>query len=128
MRKILIIDDEKDIRNLFRELLENEGYEVFEADNGITGLETFNKENTDMVITDIIMPKKEGLATIIELRKENPDLKIIAITGGGYIIRKDFLDYAQKFGANQVLTKPLKINILLETVNDLMQEIRGVGP
>ncbi len=125
MSKILIIDDEKDIRNLFRELLEKEGYEVFEADNGITGLETFKKENTDMVITDIIMPKKEGLATILELRKDNPDLKIIAITGGGYIIRRDFLGYAQKFGANEVLTKPLKLDILVETVNNLMQETTG---
>ena len=98
MSKILIIDDEKDIRELFREFLEREGFEVVEADNGVSGLAMFKKEHADLVITDIIMPEKEGL------------------------IRRDFLEYAKKFGANEVLTKPLKLSALLETVGNLIGE------
>src|SRR3990172_1371608 len=116
MSRILIIDDEKDIRSVLRELFESEGYEVVEAQNGKDGLNLFHTTPIDLVITDIVMPEKEGISTIIDLKKENPKIKIIAISGGGLIIPIQYLEYAEKFGADRIFRKPLEFEPLLQAI------------
>ena len=83
MARILIIDDEDDLRATLRQMLEQDGHEVSEAANGAHGLELYEKDSPDLIITDVIMPKKEGVETIIALHRSAPNLPIIAISGGG---------------------------------------------
>ncbi len=85
MPRILVIEDEIQVRRLTRQMLELEGFEVLEAGDGDTGLQMFAENSIDLVITDIIMPGKEGIETILELKQKRPDIKIIAISGGGRI-------------------------------------------
>ena len=91
MSKILVIDDDKNIRSLLRDFLERDGYEVMEAENGKVGLKLFRENGADLVITDLIMPEKEGIETIRELRRDFSDVKIIAISGGGAIGPETYL-------------------------------------
>ena len=98
MSKILIIDDEAPIRSMLKDILEDEGYEVVEAENGEVGISQYRNDPTDVVITDIVMPDKEGIATIRELKKEFPDIKIIAMSGGGRGGADDYLLMAEAFG------------------------------
>jgi DNA-binding response OmpR family regulator len=107
MAKILVLDDEPSILLMIKKMLEKEGHEVFVAINGIEGMELFEEKKPDMVITDIIMPGKEGLETILELRKNYSGLKIIAISGGGRIGPQGYLPSAKYLGADMVFQKPL---------------------
>lgn len=122
MARILIIDDEEDIRLTVRLALESMGHEVSEAVNGNDGLKRFSTEKNDMVITDILMPDKEGIETIIELRKIRPDLKIIVMSGGGRINATHVLETAKRFGANIALKKPFSIADLCSTVESCLAE------
>ena len=119
MKQILIIDDDTQFRLMLRRILEKEGYEVFEAADGKQGLTCFRNTQTDLVITDIIMPEKEGVETIVALRKEYPSVKIIAISGGGRNAPGDYLTLAKKLGAHVTMEKPLNRNYLLEEVKHL---------
>ncbi|HLC15607.1 MAG TPA: response regulator [Thermodesulfovibrionia bacterium] len=103
MAKILIIEDEDHIRTLLGTMLEQEGYEVLTAQNGKEGIKVFHSNQIDLIITDIFMPEKEGLETITELKKEFPDVKIIAISGGGQKGNLSFLTIAKHIGANRTL-------------------------
>jgi DNA-binding response OmpR family regulator len=107
MAKILVMDDEPSILLMIKKMLEKEGYEVAVALNGIEGMELFEENKPDLVITDIIMPGKEGLETILELRKKYSELKIIAISGGGRIGPQGYLPSAKYLGADMVFQKPL---------------------
>jgi YesN/AraC family two-component response regulator len=105
MRKVLIIDDEPYILLMLKKMLEKAGYEVDMASNGKEGLALFEQHSIDLVITDIIMPDKEGLEIIMEMKKQRPDLKIIAISGGGRISPESYLECATHFGAvNELIT------------------------
>ena len=81
MEKILIIDDEPSIRKMLKTLFEKNGYEVMEAQDGTQGIKLFQTHRPDLIITDLIMPGKEGLETIREIKKINQDAKIIAMSG-----------------------------------------------
>ncbi len=118
--RVLIIDDEDDFRGMLRMMLAGEGYEVLDAPNGAEGLRLFSRARVDLVISDIFMPEKEGLETIMEIRNEDPDVKIIAISGGGRQWNLDFLPAAVKFGADAALQKPFMRSQLLETIRDVM--------
>ncbi len=120
MNKILIIDDEPPVRKMLRKLLEKSNYYVWEADNGKQGIESYKKNNPDLIITDLIMPEKEGLETIKGIKKMNPDMKIIAISGGGFIDPKTYLYMAEKFGAEKTFAKPVNNEELLLTVKNLL--------
>ena len=120
MSKILIIDDEPYILLMLKKMLEKAGYEVDLASNGRQGLELFQKDSADMVITDIIMPDKEGLEIIMEMKQTHPDLKIIAISGGGRISPESYLECAKHFGASRVFQKPFRQKELMLAVKDLM--------
>jgi YesN/AraC family two-component response regulator len=120
MGKILIIDDEPYILLMLKKMLERAGYEVDLASNGREGLELFSKASADLVITDIIMPDKEGLELILEMKKKRPGLKIIAMSGGGRISPESYLECAQHFGAEKVFQKPFKQKEMVTAVKELM--------
>jgi DNA-binding response OmpR family regulator len=119
MPRILVIDDEEDIRDLLRTILQSKGYEVVEAANGEAGLRIFQSMPVDLVMTDILMPEKEGLSTIMDLKKTKPGLKIIAMSGGA-LKSGHYLSVARKFGADRVLEKPFHIDAVLEAVEALL--------
>jgi two-component system, cell cycle response regulator CpdR len=125
MAKILVLDDEPSILLMIKKMLEKAGYEVSVALNGIEGMRLFEKDRYDMVITDIIMPEKEGLETIFELRRQYPKLKIIAISGGGRISPDGYLPGAKLLGADMVFQKPLVQKDFLAAVAKLLNESAG---
>ncbi len=122
MAKILVLDDEPSILLMIKKMLEKEGHEVDVALNGIEGMEIFEENKPDMVITDIIMPGKEGLETILELRKNYPELKIIAISGGGRIGPQGYLPSAKYLGADMVFQKPLVQKEFIMAVSLLLEK------
>lgn len=122
MARILIIDDDPKVRATLRQMLEREGHRVSEAADGEAGIELFQKEPTEVVITNIYMPEKEGLATIRELRRDFPGLGIIAISGGDARGRTDVLRIAKTFGVSHALPKPVDWGALKAAVDDLIEK------
>lgn len=122
MSRILVIDDDKLVRNSLRQVLEKAGYEVVVAPNGKVGVDIFRKEPTDLVITDILMPEKEGLETISELSRVAPKPKILAISGGGPTGPDEYLRVAKRYGAHQIMEKPMESAELLSMVKQLLEE------
>lgn len=120
MARILVIDDDQDVRILMRRSLEAADHQILEAGNGREGLTALANAPVDLVITDILMPEKEGIETISELRRGNPMLKILAISGGGRTGMVEFLNMAKKFGANDSLMKPFRTAELLAKVQHLL--------
>jgi DNA-binding response OmpR family regulator len=106
MIRILLIDDDESFRKMLRMTLQRANYEVMEACNGNEAVSLFRSQPADLVITDLIMPDKEGLETIQELRQGRPLLKIIAMSGGGRIDAQDYLKIAERLGASRTLAKP----------------------
>ena len=120
MESILIIDDEPQIRSMIRLILERSGYMVIEASDGIEGIRLFREKPADLIITDLIMPNKDGIGLIIELKKEFPDVKIVAMSGGGLNRPEGYLRGAQKLGAACTLSKPINRQELLRVVRDTL--------
>jgi CheY-like chemotaxis protein len=116
MTRILVIDDDFIVRETIVRVLQKVGYDVISAMDGKLGIATFNSEHPDLVITDIIMPEKEGLQTITEIRNINPDAKIIAISGGGRVGNTDFLTIARRLGAFEAIAKPFTPKELVNCV------------
>ncbi len=119
-KKILIVDDEAPIRKLLTKLLEPEGYEIFEASNGDQGLDLVHSNRPDLVIIDLIMPGKEGLETIREIHKLFPDVKMVAMSGGGLGDPGLYLNLAIKMGAQLSFQKPMNHDFLVSTVKDIL--------
>lgn len=122
MQRILIIDDEPHILLMLKKMLERTGYEIDLASNGKEGLDLFTRKPSDLVITDIIMPEKEGLETIREMKRMLPELKIIAMSGGGKISAENYLETAKIFGASRIIEKPFTLQHMVATVNELLEE------
>jgi CheY-like chemotaxis protein len=122
MAKILVLDDEPSILLMMKKMLEKAGHEVDIALNGKEGMVLFEKNRPDLLITDIIMPEKEGLETIFEVRRKHPDLKIIAISGGGRIGPNGYLPGAKLLGADMVFQKPLVQKDFMDAVSGLLNE------
>lgn len=122
MKSILVIDDNIYVRSLLREMLELANYDVTEAPNGEVGARLFRQAPVDLVITDIFMPEKEGLETIRELRRDFPEVKIIAISGGGSRGDLAFLPTAKKLGAHYTFAKPFEMDEMLAAVHELLDE------
>jgi DNA-binding response OmpR family regulator len=116
-KRILIIDDDLAVRDTLIAILEDRGYEVITAVNGQQGLAVFRRELPDLLVTDIVMPVKEGLQTIREIREERPDMKIIAISGGSRTERHDFLEIARQLGAWDVIVKPFDVDDFVARVD-----------
>lgn len=107
MAKILVIDDEALIRDMLKQMLTRLGHRVTLATDGELGLASFNEIKPDLVITDIIMPNKDGIQLILALFEQNPKLPIIAMSGGRRAVTAEFnLDSAGLIGAKAVLQKP----------------------
>ena len=121
MANILIIDDEDAIRGMVRILLERRGHAILEAADGELGIAAFRANSIDLVITDAIMPNKDGLETIAEIRKEDPEVKIIIISGGGHRLAVDILAQAKELGADMAVKKPFSPGELTETVESLLK-------
>jgi DNA-binding response OmpR family regulator len=120
MARILIIDDDRQARNLLKQILSRAGYDVVEAQDGVAGVHLFQAAPVDLVITDILMPDKEGLETIQELRQSAPQVKIIAISGGGEKGNLNFLRIAEKLGAQRTMQKPFSRQTLLDAVAQVL--------
>lgn len=120
--KVLIIDDDENFRKILRIMLEKEGLDVVDAENGLEGIRKFHKGEIDLVVTDIIMPEKEGIETIFDLREIQPDLKIIAISGGGHICAEEYLDMANNFGVTRSLSKPFEKDEFIKIVREVLEQ------
>ena len=123
MARILIIDDDAMIRDLLVQILEREGYETVTASGGKDGIKTHRENPADLIITDLLMPEKDGLETIMELRRNSQDVKIIAMSGGGKIDPKTYLQIAKTMGAIETIAKPFHLRELLKTVQELLEEV-----
>jgi CheY-like chemotaxis protein len=120
MLRILVIDDDAGIRRMLRLCLESMGYAVSEAGDGKEGMELFEKQPADLVITDLVMPGKEGIETIRALRKAHPHLKIIAMSGGSVAKTSDNLKMAKSLGANAAFSKPFSVADLAKVITGLL--------
>ncbi len=120
MPRILLIDDEPQIRSMLTQVLTRAGYEVTEAANGAEGIRSFHEAPADLVITDLIMPGQDGIEAIIELRRQSPTVKIIAVSGGGRIGAQEYLWMARNLGAAVTLDKPVERQRLLDEVRALL--------
>jgi len=120
MPSILIIEDDIDLRRMLLRLLEREHYIIFEAGNGLEALNILYQYIPDLIITDIIMPDQDGIGTINTLRQKYPYIKIIAISGGGRMISKDYLKIAKMLGAHHVMQKPFDNQELLDKIKELI--------
>lgn len=127
MTAVLIIDDESDFRALAREVLEGAGYDVYEAADGEEGVKTVKDQSIDLVVTDIYMPRKGGAETILEIRKVRPDVKVIAVSGGGMFSPEASLKSAKIHGADRVLAKPVQFDRLVSLVDEILGQIDGTG-
>ena len=116
MKRILVVDDEVQIRTMLTQMLEQDGYIVHTAENGEEGLAMVGRHSFDLVVTDMIMPVKDGLKFIMELTRDYPDLKILAISGGGAIKAERYLTMAGYLGDIATLEKPFKRDTFLELV------------
>ncbi len=121
MTRILVIDDEDEIRAIIRKSLERDGYQVTDASNANVGMKLCQEEPFDLVITDIVMPEKDGIEAIGEIRRYFPKTKIIAISGGSQRLKaNDVLHTAGILGAQCTLSKPFELEELLNAVRDLL--------
>jgi DNA-binding response OmpR family regulator len=121
--KVLIIDDDPLVRYTLSKILQRSGYDVVTAADGKRGMLLLREEHPDVVITDIIMPEQEGIDTIIQIRRERPGIKILAISGGARIRNIDFLKMAHSLGADDIIRKPFEADELLARLTEL-----GFGP
>lgn len=120
MARILLIDDDDSVRTVLLLTLKHFGHLVVEARNGSEGIELFRHGGADLLITDIVMPEKDGLEVLMSLKRAQPSLKVIAISGGGRNSAHDYLQIARLMGAGKVLEKPFTSDMLMGAVNELL--------
>ena len=120
--RILIIDDETQVREMLVSVLSDAGYFVLAAADGSEGLKVYRQAPTDLVITDLVMPGKDGIETVMEMRASFPAAKIIAISGGDKGGGQATLRSAGHLGARRTLSKPFSIHELLDTVREVLAE------
>jgi DNA-binding response OmpR family regulator len=119
MIRILVVDDDFQMREMLGVILERKGYDVKTASDGKSALQLQSKKPFDIVITDIIVPEKDGIETISELRRGYPRVKIIAISGGGRNKSEGYMELARQIGADRVLVKPFGSWEILGAVREL---------
>jgi len=129
MTRVIIIDDEKDIRFVLKEILVRAGFDVEVAGNGSDGLNLLRQQSADLVVTDVIMPGQDGVQTVHDIRREFPKMKIIVISGGGSVSPTDYepeaikttayLASASAAGADLTLTKPFDRKHFIKAVREL---------
>jgi len=122
--RILVIDDNEQVRGMLRQMLTRRGYEVEVAPNGENAADLHRSKAFAVVITDIIMPGKEGLETIGEFRRLFPEVKIIAMSGGGQIGLAHYLETAKRMGAHRTMAKPFRSAELVGAIEELLEDRR----
>ncbi|MEO5336164.1 MAG: response regulator [Magnetospirillum sp. WYHS-4] len=120
MARILVVDDEEPIRYALRLALQASGHDVDEAEDGKRALKALAGHDYDLVIADILMPEKDGIEMILDLKKIRPSLPVIAISGGGQMGARTYLEMAGDFHAEATLGKPIRPRDLMETVERLL--------
>lgn len=120
MATILLVDDDDAFRTMLRRALQRVGHTVLEAEDGRAALRTLSGATVDLVITDIIMPNTEGIETIIALRRTHPELKVIAMSGGGRMKPEGYLEVAKQFGAVHVFKKPFNTKKFFAAIEDAL--------
>ena len=118
MAEILLIDDDDAFRGVVATTLRQAGHQVTEASDGRKGIAQFRSKPADLVITDLVMPRQEGIETILELRRDFPGLRIIAISGAAH--SPTYLRLADQLGATRTLAKPVPAETLLRAVEELL--------
>ena len=121
MQGILIVEDDAELREMVKTALVRNKFTVIEASNGKEAITYFKPFVTDVVITEIVMPEEDGLGVIRKLKKLKPELKIIAMTGGGKASPRHYLNFAKMLGADVTITKPFQINDLISIVENLFK-------
>ena len=119
MARVLVIEDDPVVRTYLVAVLTRSGHQVGQAANGKEGVQVFSAEPFDVVITDIIMPEKDGIETILDLRRSHPGLKVIAISGGGRSTPDNYLHSATLLGADRAIRKPFTNEEILKAVDEL---------
>jgi DNA-binding response OmpR family regulator len=120
MARILVIDDDEIMNSMIVQLLSEAGYEVESAQDGNRGLRLWEAKSYDLIITDIVMPEKEGLETILAIRRKSKTVPIVAISGGGKISPEQYLRMAQHFGADYAFQKPFDNDSFLGAVRECL--------
>lgn len=123
MARVLIIDDHDDTRAAYRLTLEMAGFEVDDAPNGVAGLEAFRRHPASVVICDLFMPEKDGIETIMALRKEYPLVRIIAVSASARMGRVNLLEVAQRLGASQIFEKPVEPQLIVAGVRKALEDL-----
>ncbi len=121
MASILVIDDEPNMRAALERHLMAGGHEVSVAGNGAEAMEMVERRPVDLVITDLYMPGMDGVEFTIRLRQGHPDVKVIAISGGGWKNNAEALELARRVGAHRTLPKPFQQDELLATVDSVLE-------
>lgn len=122
MARILIIDDEDNVRFTLVKALKNLNHEIYQAADGNAALAILAEQEIDLIVTDIFMPNREGLETILEIRMNWPHVKLVAMSGGGRIRNTEFLEIAEKFGADLVLKKPFSMMEFRSEIGKLLDQ------
>ena len=122
MAKVLIADDEDSVLRVLCRILALDGHATVEAHDGEEAIRKARSEHPDIALIDLFMPRKEGLETIIQLRKLFPELKLIAISGGNPMHGMSFLDMASRLGAHRTLAKPFSVEEIRNTIAELLKE------
>jgi CheY-like chemotaxis protein len=117
---VLVIDDDADVRHSLELLLETYGFQVALARNGAQGLAAFRRIEPDLVLTDIVMPVQDGIETILTMRRERPDARIVAMSGRGAVGDADYVDIATRLGADAAIPKPLESSKLIAALQGLV--------
>jgi DNA-binding response OmpR family regulator len=117
---VLIIDDDAGILDLLGTLLEAHGFRVLTAPNGVRALQVMRESAPRVVLTDLLMPELDGIETIGAIRRVHPNVKIIAMSGGGWIDKIDLLRYARLLGADATISKPADIDELVQLLRSFL--------
>ena len=120
MASIMIIEDDANLRQILQTIVDQAGYEVRLATDGKDALEQIHDNLPDLVITDIIMPETEGIEVILYLRKNHPEVRVIAMSGGGRLGADHYLDMAHEFGAHITIAKPFEKRTMLDAISQLL--------
>lgn len=123
MAKILVVDDDAQVRFLVTTILGEAGYQIREARDGKEAIEILSRWTPDVLLTDIVMPRKEGIGLILEVRQSHPELCIIAMSGGAGVMNPGhYLETAKEFGAARVIRKPFVAGELLRTIEEVCEK------
>ncbi|MFT3781207.1 MAG: response regulator [Nibricoccus sp.] len=119
MARVLVVDDDEQFRAVLVRVLLKCAHEVKEARNGREALVLFSEFIPDIVVTDIMMPEKDGLELVPALRRQKSPVKIIACSGGGHVAAEELLHLARLLGADRVLFKPFALGDLTSAIETL---------